>query len=276
MPVQSLVEAMSLRQVAEHTYTASNYELGERGVVFGGQLIGQLIAAGSRLDQTKTVKAIHAIFARPVMVADDIELRIDALQNGRNFASCTVSLSQGGSERARALVLLTASEPDLIRHADAAPDEPPPSPLDNTDMQVLGNVDFLDADQVGEPSISVWKRHPEATGDQAVGQALVAHTSASFLVGAAMRPHAGFGQSAAHAEFSTGIIGHSLSFHEPLDAQDWLLFVQRSTTASRGRAFGTGQVFDQAGLLVASYQQESMIRHFPEGMSPAGRESTVL
>jgi acyl-CoA thioesterase-2 len=281
MPVGTLVEAMRLHEAEGGTFTAANYELGERGVVFGGQLIGQLIAAASRLDAGKSVKAIHAMFARPVLVADDVTLQLDALQNGRNFASGTVSIHQDGTERARALALLTADERDLIRHADAMPDVPSPSDVDpgpsgQADLRVLGGVDFLDAEQVGEPTIAVWKRHPEATGDRAIAQALVAHTSASFLIGAAMRPHRGFGQSAAHAAFSTGIIGHSMSFHEPFDAREWMLFVQHSSTASRGRAYGTGQVFDQSGLLVASFSQESMIRHFPEGMSPVGRETTVL
>lgn len=280
MPVADLAATMQLEEIAPLTYRAPNYELGERGVVFGGQLIAQLLVAGSMADPTKMVKSAHALFARPVMVEDDVELRVDVLQAGRTFASATASLWQYDKERARAIVLLTAEEPDLIRHGSTMPDVPGPATaapaFGNDDIRIVGDVDIQDADSVGEPELQIWARYPKAPDAPAVGQGLVAHTSASFLIGSAMRPHAGIGQSAAHAAFSTGIIGHSVSFHEPFDAHDWLLLSQRSTYAGRGRAYGTGEVFTAAGQLVASYSQESMIRHFPEGMSPVGQESTIL
>jgi acyl-CoA thioesterase II len=80
----------------------------------------------------------------------------------------------------------------------------------------------------------------------------------------------------AHASFSTGIVAHTVSFHEDIDPSQWLLIHQESTAAGRGRAYGVGQVFDRSGVLVASFSQEALMRHFPEGHGAAGRESTVL
>lgn len=280
MPVAELEDAFKLEQTGPGTYRAANYELGERGVVFGGQLIGQLIAAGAEADASKRVKSAHGIFARPVMVEDDVELRLDVLQAGRTFASATASIWQHDKERARALVLLTAEEPDLIRHATPMPDVPAPDELapafGNDNVRIVGNVDIQDPDFVGDPTMQIWVRLPSAPEEQAVAQGLLAHSTASFLIGTAMLPHEGVGQSAAHASFSTGIIGHAVSFHEPIDATDWLLLNQTSNYAGRGRVYGTGEVFSRAGDLVASYTQESMIRHFPEGVSPEGQESTIL
>lgn len=280
MPVADLVGALELEQTGELTYRAKNFELGERGVVFGGQLIAQLIVAGSMADPTKSVKSAHALFARPVMVADDVELRVDVLQAGRTFASATVSIWQADKERARAMILLSEDEPDLIRHATAMPDVTGPDELEpwlgNDDTRVVDNIDIIDADAVGDPIVRVWTRRPSIPDDLAVGQGLLAHATASFLIGASMRPHAGIGQSAAHAAFSTGIIGHTISFHEPFDLRNWHLLSQQSTYAGRGRVFGVGDVFNQEGQLVASFSQESMVRHFPEGQSPAGQESTIL
>lgn len=280
MPVDKLADALALTEIGPGRYSAENDIRGERGVVFGGQLIAQLIVAGATADPDKTVKSAHALFARPVMVDDDVELQVDVLQRGRTFASASTSLWQHDKERARALVLLSAEEPDLIRHHSPMPEVPGPDGLPSSprsdDVRIVGGVDINDATQVGEPSMQFWARHPDAGEDPAVGQGLLAHTSASLLIGTAMRPHEGVGQSAAHAAFSTGIIGHSMSFHEPFDATDWLLLAQTSTHAGRGRAYGTGEVFTRSGALVASYSQESMIRHFPEGVSPEGQESTIL
>jgi acyl-CoA thioesterase-2 len=55
-----------------------------------------------------------------------------------------------------------------------------------------------------------------------------------------------------------------------------MLLSQQSTYSGRGRAYGSGEVFSNDGRLIASYSQESMIRHFPEGISPEGQESTIL
>lgn len=282
MPVSDLADAMRLEQTGDHTYRAENYELNERGVVFGGQLIAQLLAAGATVDETKRVKSAHAVFARPVMAADPVELRVDVLQNGRTFGSATTSLWQDGKERARATVLLTADEPDLIRHSSPAPDVPDAdssTPMGaNPDVRVVDGIDILDADATGDPVVDVWFRRGEVidgTGAEAIRQGILAHTSASFLIGAAMRPHAGVGQSAAHAAFSTGIIAHTISFHEPVELTRWHLLHSRSTYAGRGRAYGSGEIFS-GGRLVASFSQESMVRHFPEGVSPEGQESTIL
>jgi acyl-CoA thioesterase-2 len=87
MPVSELARTMDLEEIGPNTYRAQNHESGERGVVFGGQLIAQLIAAGATVDPTKMVKSASAVFARPVMVDEDVELRVDVLQAGRTFAS---------------------------------------------------------------------------------------------------------------------------------------------------------------------------------------------
>jgi len=281
MPVAELVRTLELEEIGPHTYRAQNYELGERGVVFGGQLLAQLIAAGATVDPTKMVKSATAVFARPVLVEADVELRVDVLQSGRTFASATTSIWQDSKERARAMVLLTAEDPDLIRHASPMPDVPDPETIGspafgNENMRIVGDFDIMDAATVRDPRLAVWARWPDATDELHVSQGLLAHGTCSFLIATAMFPHAGVGQSAAHAAFSTGIIGHTISFQEPFDARDWLLMSQESSYTGRGRAYGRGEVFTSDGRLVAAYSQESMIRHFPEGMSPEGQESTIL
>lgn len=280
MPVSELARTMDLEELGPNSYRAQNYELGERGVVFGGQLIAQLIAAGATVDPAKMVKSASAVFARPVLVEEDVELRVDVLQAGRTFASATTSLHQDGKERARAMVLLTAEEPDLIRHGSTMPQVPAASDLSagamGDNVRVVADFDIMDADAVNDPNLQIWARWPDAGDRQEVSQGLLAHGTSSFLIATAMFPHAGIGQSAAHAAFSTGIISHTISFQEPFDARDWLLLSQQSIYAGRGRAYGAGEVFSADGRLVAAYSQEAMIRHFPEGVSPEGQESTIL
>jgi acyl-CoA thioesterase II len=279
--VADLASDLALDEIEPLRFRGRN-DIGERGVVFGGHLLAHMAVAGARAAVDKPIKSAHGLFARPVAAGKDFEIAVDVLHAGRVFASATATLSQDGRRCARALVLLTAPEPDLIRHAAPmpvvdGPDEAVPyaDSIGGREVRAVGGVDINDSDAVGPAESYLWVRFPEAPDDQIIAQGLVTHASAGFLIGTAMRPHP-VGQRQAHRDISTGIIGHTISFHDQLDARGWLLLANESPAAGRGRAFGSGHVFTESGRLVASFSQEAMIRHFPEGQSAAGRESTIL
>ena len=113
--------------------------------------------------------------------------------------------------------------------------------------------------------LDVWSRFTGAPDDAVTSQALLAFASDPFLIGTAMRPHAGVGQAQAHVTLSTGVISHTLTFHEPFSAGQWLLLDHRSPYAGRGRSYGRADVFTAEGQLVASFVQDDMIRAMPSG-----------
>jgi acyl-CoA thioesterase II len=91
-----------------------------------------------------------------------------------------------------------------------------------------------------------------------------------------MRPHEGFGQGQAHETVSTGVLTHTLTFHEEVDATRWHLFVNDSVHAGHGRTYGTGNVFSRDGRLVASFAQENMLRRFRADDTRRGTAVGVL
>jgi acyl-CoA thioesterase II len=97
---------------------------------------------------------------------------------------------------------------------------------------------------------------------------MLSYASDGFLIGTAMRPHAGVGQALAHVSISTSVITQSISFHRPFDASEWLLLAHQSPYAGAGRSFGRADVFTRGGALVASYAQENMIRAFADDRRP--------
>jgi acyl-CoA thioesterase II len=281
--VADLVTALDLHSLGPNRFAADNVQGGERGMVFGGELIAKMLVAAARNDGSKPVKAAHGVFARTVQVDQDVEIDVDPLHNGRTFASATVSMRQGGRECARALVLLSEPEEDLIRHAAPMPDVGGPAdaeayadPSTWREVRSVGGVDIRDETAVGPADLYLWMRFPDAPDDPVVAQGLLAHATASYLIGTAMRPHEGIGQSIAHRDISTGIIGHSISFEESFDPRQWLLLAHASPYAGRGRTTGTGMVFTEDGQLVANFTQQAMIRHFAGGHAPDRPVSTVL
>jgi acyl-CoA thioesterase len=259
--VASILRSLDLEPTGPDSYRGVNIDAGH-GVIFGGQLMAQAIIAGSAGHDGKSVKTVHTVFARSGAPDAAVDIAVDRMHAGRAFASSTVTISQGDRMCTRSILLLSADEPDFIRHADPAPDVSRPDdgdPAEVWQIRTVDDVDVSDPALVGPPELDVWTRFVGAPDDPAVDQALLAFASDGFLIGAAMRPHAGVGQSQAHVTVSTGVVSHTLTFHEPFSAAQWLLLSQRSCYAGRGRSHGQANVFSD-GRLVASFMQDAMIR----------------
>jgi acyl-CoA thioesterase-2 len=271
LTIDAFLDSLTLEEAGPDRWRASNVDAGH-GVVFGGQLMAQAVVAGLQGLDGMTVKTVHTVFARAGRPDVGVEIAVDRIHAGRTFASSTVTISQGDRLCTRSTVLAHADEPDIIRHADAAPRTSGPDDVAPAEggsgaweIRILGGVDISDPDAVGPAELDVWTRFVGAPADPAISQALLAFASDGFLIGTAMRPHAGVGQAQAHKTLSTGVIGHTLTFHEPFDAAGWLLLSHRSPYAGRGRSYGEAEVFRADGQLVASFVQDAMIRPMPEG-----------
>jgi acyl-CoA thioesterase-2 len=269
--IQPFLDALVLEEVGEGSYRAGHLR-SSHGVVFGGQLMAQTIAAAALTVPDKQVKSLHTVFARGASPDAPLEILVELMHSGRAFASATVTTMQGARLCTRALVLLDTAEPDLIRHGLELPSVPSPGVPRNPEpwweVAVVDDVDISDATAVGPAELSVWTRFPGAPDDPVVNQALLAFATDGFLIGTAMRPHPGIGQSMAHVSISTTVLTHTLTFHEAFAAGDWLLLAQESPYAGRGRSYGRGSVFS-GDRLVASFVQENMIRDFPAEQRPA-------
>jgi acyl-CoA thioesterase II len=57
-------------------------------------------------------------------------------------------------------------------------------------------------------------------------------------------------------------LDHSMWFHKPFRADEWLLFVQMSPRASDGRGLVYGHFFNQNGELVITASQEGLMRKY--------------
>ena len=261
--IESLLGALDLEEVGEGRYRARSAE-NPQPVVFGGQLLAQSLLAAGRSEPDKRILTIHTAFARGAKPDTPLDIAVDEVNSGRTFSSRTVTIAQGGRICTRSQVLLTADEPDFVRHADPAPAIGPPSGVehgeDAFDISIVGDVDISDPALVGPPDLDVWIRVPDAPADPAVEQALLAYITDGFLIATAMRPHEGVGQAQAHVTVATSVVSHTLTFHEPVSVRDWLLLAQHSDHAGRGRGHGRAAVFDTAGTLVASFVQDSLLR----------------
>jgi acyl-CoA thioesterase-2 len=266
LTLDGLLASLSLESVGEGCYRAPNADAGGP-VVFGGQMLAQSIVAATTVDPEKVVKTVHAVFVRAGSLDTPLDIMVECLHRGRAMASSSVTFAQEDRLIARAQVLLSADEPNLIHHGDPMSDVPAPGDgraraIDDGPWEIryVDGVDIRDPELVGPPDLDVWTRFVGAPDDRIISQALLAFATDGFLIGTAMRPHAGVGQSQAHVTLTTGVLSHTITFHEPFSAAAWLLLSQHSSHAGHGRCYGRGNVFTEHGELIASFVQDAMIR----------------
>ena len=268
---------LDIEPLGEHRFGVWNHgDPAVHNVVFGGQLLAQMIMiAGTRTDGMH-VKTINAVFARAARVDGVTEIELEELHSGRTFASYSLTAWQGERLCARSLVLTTIDEPDLIAHQPPTPVvEPPESAgtrhvgglvFPGAEYVVVGDTDVNDSTLPARaPALDLWYRSRETPTERATDQAVLAWATDGFLIGTAMLPHTGIGQEQAHVSVSTGVVDHTLTFHRPFSLADWVLLRHESLFAGGGRTHGRCLVTDADGNLVASFVQDNMIRSMPTG-----------
>ncbi len=276
--VAALPPLLQLQAVGEHAYEGKpEYEDdAARNVVFGGQILAQAIVAAwldrnaDRVDG-KDVKSIHALFARAGDYGSPIVYEVERMHDGRTVGSDTVTFSQGGRIMSRMMILWSADEPDLIRHTGevsmpdvGAPDRPgyreDRRVFPGAEGRIVGGVNtWSDEEPLRPPRQNVWTRYVRSH-PAPVDQAILSWATDGFLIGTAMLPHPGFNEGQAHRTISTGVVSHSLSFHDRFKADEWLLLAHESIWAGRGRTHGRATVWSEDGRLVASYTQDNLVR----------------
>jgi acyl-CoA thioesterase II len=149
------------------------------------------------------------------------------------------------------------------------PDVPPPNEcapgtfvvdFPGAEVRPTSDAEFVTAD--GSPATSFWFRMAESYDSIAANQAIIAWTTPGFIIGAAIGAHrddVDYGET--HRSISTGVISHTVHFHEHADVGDWLLFTHEASYAGHGRVFGKGTVFTRDGVLASTFSQDSMARH---------------
>jgi len=250
--------------------------------VFGGQVAGQaMVAAARTVESPLTVHSLHSYFLLPGDTAVPIVYDVERIRDGRSFSTRRVVARQHG----RGIFYLTASFqiPEAgLEHQDAMPEVS--TPADSVDMNEMfrahgrENRDdwvrewaALDVRYVADsrdggaipnderPAQSrLWIRVNGALDDDPLlHTAAFTYASDMTLLGSALVPHQ---MHIAHPKIQSASLDHSIWFHRPFRADEWLLYDQISPSASGARGLAFGRVFTQDGTLVASVAQEGLIR----------------
>lgn len=278
--LQEVISLLELEPLDENMFRGQSRDTG-MPQVFGGQVLGQALAAASRTVSDRSVHSLHAYFLQRGDTGAPIIYEVDRARDGGSFSSRRVTAIQHGGQIFNMAVSFQVPEAGL-EHQVRMPDVPGPEglrdvaelaseiegPLPPRMKRILTyrrpfHVRPVQPGQftttaLYEPRKQLWMKAAGALPDDAfIHDALLAYVSDYELISTATLPH-GF-----HASF-TGLqvasLDHAMWFHRPLRVDQWLLFDLESPSASGGRGLSQGRVFSEDGVLVASLAQEGLIR----------------
>lgn len=237
-----------------------------RQVAKGTQALGQAIVATAKRFPDKTIRSAHAVFTRPVEIDSTVELTLDVAHQGRSTATAVVAVGQGSRLCATVTVLADVPTPDVVSHHALRPDvntpddaHPARQAMAGHELRLVDVVDVNSPDEVGPPELYAWLRCDPIPARDDLAKALLAYFTGQLGISTTMRPHRGVGTAQAHATVSTALMSTSISFHETVEWEDWLLYSHESTAAGRGMSYVRGQVHTEDGELLASFVQEGLI-----------------
>ena len=282
-PVDQLIRLLDLEAIEVNIFRGiSPQDRSQR--VFGGQVLGQALVAATRTVEDRLCHSLHAYFLLPGDPKVPILYEVDRSRDGGSFSSRRVVAIQHGRPIFHMAVSFQVEEAGLEHQIDP-PDVPPPEDLPSEDdfrRQIADQVppqyrehflrqrpiELRPTDRADifrpekrPPHQAVWVR---ATGtlpdDIALQQCVLAYASDMTLLDTALMPH---GVSWFSDEMQMASLDHAMWFHRRFRADEWLLYVQDSPSASGARGFNRGLIYTRDGRLIASVAQEGLMRRRP-------------
>lgn len=286
--VSDLVELLALAPEAKDEFVGQCQDLGFPKL-FGGQVVGQALSAASQTVSERAPHSCHAYFIRAGRQDTPVRFAVERVRDGGSFSVRRVVASQNGDT----ILVLTASfhkqEAGFSHQGAKMPEVPGPEHLISELDVVRSHADeipeqvrhYFTMDRAIEYRIvephdpfrpiygtarrHVWIRACEPLPDNPlVHQSMFAYTSDHGFLETALVPR---GAAIIEPRVQIASLDHAIWFHRPFKLDEWLLYVIDSPSSDNARSFVRGEIFNQAGVLVASTAQEGLIRIKGETLS---------
>ncbi len=273
-----LVELLTLEKLEENLFRGiSRNIVGKR--VFGGQVLGQALRAAA-MTTDRPAHSLHAYFLHGGDIKAPIIYQVEHLRDGKSFVSRQVKALQHGKVIFTALISFAPQEEGL-NYQTSEPEYPAATTLKTEQELKESIVNFLPenvrvnfmrerhidmryvsvtnpfAPQPEAPSRAHWmKTWDSLPDDEGLHQAIVAFSSDFALMGTGLMPH---GISFMTPNLQAASLDHTIYFHKPVRADQWLLHDMDATVTASARGLNFGRMW-QNGELVASTVQEGLMR----------------
>ncbi len=275
---RNTLELLELERLGDDEFLCRYNQANQNGQLFGGQVLGQALAACTATVSGLTLHSLHSYFLRPGAVDERVAFAVERTRDGRRFSTRRVIARQLG----KPIFAMTCSffHPQSgYEHQSQAPAAPDPDTLE-TLGQIIGASDMEHAAKLekmisAEPievrpvagravltladkaRLRYWVRVPSAAGtaDPVIHQHILAYLSDYWLIASGMVTHR---QPFVGRNLEVASLDHAMWFHRPARADAWLLYDTESPSARDGINLSRGLIYDRQGTLIATVAQESL------------------
>lgn len=279
---------LNLERIDERRFRSTFNQDNYLGMIFGGQPLGQALAAAQRTVAGWPAHSLSGYFVSAGDVHQPVDYDVEVMRDGRRFAFRRVVASQGGKPTFDMLCSFHAPEVGMEHQFGEPIEVPEPESLPNLRDFVEANVErlshflveshrrgwpielrlmepeavFFTKPQVAERDF--WFRMPSAEGidDPRDHHSLLAFMSDYWFAGTATSVHT---SPAGSDRLSVASLNHGLWIHGPVRVDDWLLFRTESPWGGAGRGVARGLIYDRNGQQIATAVQEIAMRFIREG-----------
>jgi acyl-CoA thioesterase-2 len=278
--LEQLIDVLKLKQLDELMFEGCSEDLGFKNV-FGGQVCGQAMMAAYQTVENRLAHSMHGYFLRPGDHSLPIQYEAQIIRDGSTFSARRIIARQHNKEIFTLNISFQTPESGFDHQFDMPKTTDPDVLLSELEMRrrfkhlipeklrdqftrdrpieirPVNPINYSNPD-VRAPYKQNWFRAVAALpDDQALHHCILTYASDFGLLGTSMLPH---GVSFAQKGMQVTSLDHSIWFHRPFRVDDWLLYDMDSPSASNGRGFNRGNIYNQNGELVASVCQEALIR----------------
>ncbi|KAI8996851.1 HotDog domain-containing protein [Pilobolus umbonatus] len=299
---QKMADAVDVQMIDTNLYASKELWLPfqSRGA-YGGQIVAQALkAAWDTVDDAFFIHSLHAYFILACNVEYPVIYNIERTRDGRSFSTRIVRATQKG----KVIFICSSSfaKPDenvTLNHQIPMPDIPRPEQLPShvellknaldklndypeiflrrMDMSLNDNqpIEYREGDPYTPEEIATGNLRPDTTNhlwfkskgtlndDMKLHACAIAYASDSGFVNTAAKAN-GVTYNSDNVGMMTSL-DHTIWFHMPTRADEWLLHDMHSPRTSDGRGVAFGRIYNLNGDLVATTAQEGIIRLTEKG-----------
>ena len=282
--LKELVNILTLERLEAYHFKGQGSKNDGAEGTYGGHLIGQSVAAAiETVNQDRTIHSLHAYFLSAGQPGEPIDYEVNGLRDGRSFCSRKVIGKQDG----RVLIELNASfckgkvglkfsiakpldfdrlpsPEELPRYTELmATQDPLPFREDwaleerGLDVRIV-NAPWSQRGVSKDGGIRMWIRADgELQSKPSLHAAILAYQSDESLADNVLNP---FQLTWASPNVFMVSLDHALWFHRPVDLNNWHFVEQWPVCMALERGVASGYVWNNQGVLVASFTQEALVR----------------
>lgn len=285
---RDLAVLLALQRGVDGRLYSPHADLNLHGAMFGGQLIGQAIAAATmEMPEELAVHCVQVNFLSAGRAGAPMRFDVRRLMQGRQFTVQQVLGYQGERTLITANISCHRGEPGPQFQQRMAFEAPVPESLPTLRETLIANADsipelarkhagvsptldlrplnpdgFLFSRDPEHATFRYWVRAAHPLPDhRRLHEAALGYLSDYWFPLTGMAPHL-------ELKIGTGLhvasLNHTMWCHRPARADEWLLVDASSSSACNSRTLNSARIYARDGRLIASLAQESLYRGWIE------------